>query len=69
MGVEDKKKEVSGMGVGGGLREAVKEMQRTLQRRTRIQLVWAQGLCSYGASKFLIIAIRLRDITSWLLYK
>lgn len=39
MGVEDKKKEVSGMGVGGGLREAVKEMQRTLQRRTRIQLV------------------------------
>lgn len=38
-------------------------MLRTLQRRTKIQLVWAQGLCSYGASKFLIIATRLPDIT------
>lgn len=31
----------------------------TLHNRTRIQLVWAQGLCSYGASRFFIMATRL----------
>lgn len=32
----------------------------TLHSRTRIQLVWAQGLCSYGAKRFLIMATRLK---------
>lgn len=33
----------------------------TLHSLTRIQLVWAQGLCSYGASRFFIMATRLES--------